>query len=187
MIAPQFRVGIIVKAKVAKANLRLRRQTVCRQRPGWFHPALIIATFTTITTLALEAYAYDLYLKIALFVQIIVTNCMILGRAEAFASRHGPVKTFLDAAGTALGFAIALLLLGSVREVLAFGTLLADAELLFGTTASGWQINLGDTQLLPLAAYAPGALLIAGLMFAAANAMLGKARHTESQITETGE
>ena len=137
---------------------------------------LVIATFTTITSLLLEAYAYELYIKIALFVQIIVTNCMILGRAEAFASKQGIGRTFLDASGTAVGFAIALLSLGAVRELLSQGTLLADAELLFGATASGWQISIIEVQVLPLAAYAPGAFLVAGLMFALANAML-KSRH----------
>ena len=63
---------------------------------------LIIATFTTVTSLWLEAFAFELYAKIALFVQIIVTNCMILGRAEAFASRQPVGRTILDALGTGL-------------------------------------------------------------------------------------
>jgi len=142
---------------------------------------LIIATFTTVATLVLEAYAYALYLKIALFVQIIVTNCMILGRAEAFASKQSITRTFADACGTALGFAIALLLLGAMRELLAQGTLLADAHLLFGPAAGSWQINLTSVQALPLAAYAPGAFLVAGLMFALTNAMLGKRETTTTQ------
>jgi len=131
---------------------------------------LIIATFTTITTLVLEAFAYELYLKIALFVQIIVTNCMILGRAEAFASKQSVGNAFLDAFGTALGFAAALLLLGAVRELLAGGTLLADAHLLFGPEAVDWQLNVSAAKLLPLAASPPGAFLIAGLLFALFNA-----------------
>ncbi len=134
---------------------------------------LIIATFTTLTTLVLEAYAYDLYLKIALFVQIIVTNCMILGRAEAFASRQSVGATCLDATGTAIGFAAALLILGAAREVLAYGTLLVDAHLLFGPAAETWPIDLKalhmNTGPLPVAAYAPGAFLVAGLLFAAFN------------------
>jgi H+/Na+-translocating ferredoxin:NAD+ oxidoreductase subunit E len=130
---------------------------------------LIIATFTTITTLVLEAYAYDLYLKIALFVQIIVTNCMILGRAEAFASRQGVIDTLLDATGTAIGFCIALLIMGVVREALAYGTLMAEAELLFGAAAAEWQIDIPGSPVLPLAAYAPGAFIVAGLLFASVN------------------
>ena len=71
---------------------------------------LIIATFTTITVMVLEAFAFTLYLRIALFVQIIVTNCMILGRAESFASRQPVGVAVLDALGTAVGFALALLI-----------------------------------------------------------------------------
>ncbi len=127
---------------------------------------LIIATFTTVTTLVLEAFSYDLYLKIALFVQIIVTNCMILGRAEAFASRQPVWAACIDAIGTAVGFAIALIALGVVRELLAYGSILRDAHLLFGASAQGWVWQAIESGPLPLAAYAPGAFIIAGLMFA---------------------
>ena len=132
---------------------------------------LIIATFTTVAMLLLEAYAFDLYARIALFVQIIVTNCMILGRAEAFASRQPPVRAMLDAAGTALGFAIALVALGAVRELLGHGTLLADAHLLFGDLAQQWPLRLWDSAPLPLAATPPGAFLLAGLLLAGGQAV----------------
>ena len=132
---------------------------------------LIIATFTTLTSLLLEAYAYDLYLKIALFVQIIVTNCMILGRAEAYASKQPVGLACLDALGTAVGFAIALVSLGVVRETLAYGTVLRDAELLFGSGAEHWTLTITNSGVLPLAAYAPGAFLVAGLMFAGIKAI----------------
>lgn len=126
---------------------------------------LVIATFTTLTTLALEAYAYALYLKIALFIQIIVTNCMILGRAESFASRQSIGRTLLDASGTGFGFSAALLILGSTREILGRGTLFADLHLLLGESARAWQIQFGEA-VIPLANYAPGAFIIAGLLLA---------------------
>ena len=132
---------------------------------------LIIATFTTLTTMFLEAYAFDLYAKIALFVQIIVTNCMILGRAEAYASRQPVGAALLDAIGTAFGFAIALIVLGSVRELLAFGSLLRDAPLLFGEQAAGWVMHQGEITLLPLAALPPGAFVVAGLLLATGQAV----------------
>ena len=135
---------------------------------------LIIATFTTVTTLVLEAFSYELYLKIALFVQIIVTNCMILGRAEAFASRQPVIPACLDAVGTAVGFAIALVTLGSVRELLAYGSLLRDADLLFGHSAQQWTLQLAESGPVPLAAYAPGAFIVAGLMFALIKAVGGR-------------
>jgi Na+-translocating ferredoxin:NAD+ oxidoreductase subunit E len=126
---------------------------------------LIVATFTTCAVLLLEAYAFDLYLRIALFVQIIVTNCMILGRAEAFASRQPVGRALLDAAGTAAGFALALLLLGMVREALGQGTLLAGMDLLFGPRAAGWAIALpGEAPTLLIAALPPGAFIVAGLL-----------------------
>ena len=127
---------------------------------------LVIATFTTIVVLLLEAFAYGLYLKIALFVQIIVTNCMILGRAEQFASRQTVWATTKDALGTGCGFAVALLGLGGLREALGQGTLLNDAEVLFGPVAETWVVNLSADAWFPLANYAPGAFIVAGLALA---------------------
>ena len=105
---------------------------------------LVIATFTSAVTMLMQAYAFDLYERVALFVQIIVTNCMILGRLEQFASKQPIGRTLLDALGTACGFAIALILLGAARE--------------FAAVA------------VPLASLAPGAFIIAGLLLAAARA-----------------
>ena len=124
---------------------------------------LVIATFTTLTVMVLEAYAFDLYSRIALFVQIIVTNCMILGRAEVFASRQPVGRALMDALGTAVGFAIALLALGAVREVLGQGTLMADMDLLFGPAAAALTIEVFSTPPLALAVLPPGAFIIAAI------------------------
>ena len=105
---------------------------------------LIIATFTSAATMLMQAYAFDLYERVALFVQIIVTNCMILGRLEQFASKQPIGRTLADALGTACGFAIALVVLGAARELAALA--------------------------VPLASLAPGAFIIAGLLLAAARA-----------------
>ncbi len=104
---------------------------------------LVIATWTTLVNLAMEAYAFDLYQRIALFVQIIVTNCMILARVEQVAAKEPFCTTLADALGTAAGFAAAILVLGGVREAIAVG--------------------------FPLAALPPGAFMIAGLLLAGAN------------------
>lgn len=146
---------------------------------------LLIATFTTITVMFLEAYAFDIYTKIALFVQIIVTNCMILGRAEEFASRQPVGAAFLDALGTGLGFAIALLALGSVREILGHGTLFADLDLLLGPAAASLLIVVSDDEPLRLAQFAPGAFLLAGLLFAFVNALRSKTPINSGSATET--
>ncbi len=105
---------------------------------------LVIATFTSAVTMLMQAYAFDLYERVALFVQIIVTNCMILGRLEQFASKQPIGRTLLDALGTACGFAIALIVLGAAREFAALA--------------------------VPLASLAPGAFIIAGLLLAAGRA-----------------
>lgn len=106
---------------------------------------LIIATFTTIVGLAIEAYAFALHQRIALFVQIIVTNCMILGQIERVASQERVGRTLLDALGTSVGFAVAILVLGATRELLAFG--------------------------FPLAAMPAGAFLVAGMLLALVRAV----------------
>jgi electron transport complex protein RnfE len=126
---------------------------------------LIIASFTTVAVLLMQAFAYELYVRIALFIQIIVTNCMILGRAEAFASRQPVPAAFADALGTAAGFAMALVLLGTVRELAATGGLFAGMETLFGPPAADWHISLVDDGIL-LAALPPGAFIVAGLLLA---------------------
>ena len=133
---------------------------------------MIIATFTTCAVLLLEAFAFELYLGIALFVQIIVTNCIILARAEAFASRNPPGRALLDALGTGAGFALALLVLGTIREAFGRGTLLAGMDQLFGPAAAGWTIDLPalDSGLL-LVALPPGAFIVAGLLLGTGNAI----------------
>jgi len=133
---------------------------------------LIIATFTTTAMLLLQAYAFDLYLGIALFVQIIVTNCMILSRAEAFASRQPPLPALVDALGTACGFTLALLTLGITRELLGSGTLFAGMEQLFGPNAADWRLEvLPANTTLTLLKLPPGAFLGAGLLLALANSL----------------
>ena len=141
---------------------------------------LIIATFTTLTVMVLEAYAFDLYSRIALFVQIIVTNCMILGRAEVFASRQPVGRALMDALGTAAGFAIALLALGAVREVLGQGTLMADMDLLFGPAAAALAVEVFSSPPLALAVLPPGAFIIAALMFALVQGLASRSNQPSS-------
>ena len=106
---------------------------------------LLIASFTTVAMLLMQAYAFELYQRIALFVQIIVTNCMILAHIEratesASSEGGGILRALVSSSGAAAGFAVALLTMGVVREVLALG--------------------------FPLAAMAPGAFLVAGVLLA---------------------
>ena len=90
---------------------------------------IIIATFTTLVDLLMNAYAHDLHKVLGLFIPLIVVNCIILGRAESFASKNPPHLAALDALGNGLGFTLALVILGSVRELLGAGSLAGFAVL----------------------------------------------------------
>ena len=132
---------------------------------------LIISTFTTVTVLVLEAFAFEIYLQVALFIQIIVTNCAILERAESFASKNSIFSSFLDAVGTSIGFAIAIITLGFAREILGNGTLFENLWFLTGSTEDLYTILLFDSAPFPVASLAPGAFLVAGLLLAASKAI----------------
>ncbi len=163
--------GVLLGANISVSLLRRWIPDFARL-PAY---VLIIATFTTCAVLLLEAHAFDLYLRIALFVQIIVTNCMILGRVESFASRTSPGRAAVDALGTASGFALALLIMGGVRELLGRGTLFANMDLLFGPVGANWQLTLpGDPGGLLIALLPPGAFILAGLLLGAGRALKQK-------------
>lgn len=82
---------------------------------------VVIASFVTVVQLVMEAYVPAIYASLGVFIPLIVVNCIILGRAEAFACKHGPWASVVDGAGIGLGFTLALTLLGAVREVLGSG------------------------------------------------------------------
>ncbi len=84
---------------------------------------VIIATFVTIVELLMQAYAYPLFLKLGIFIPLIVVNCVVLGRSEAFASKNGPIMSVADGLGIGIGFTLSLGVLGAVREFLGNGTL----------------------------------------------------------------
>jgi len=170
--------GVLIGSNVSIACLRRWIPEFARL-PAF---VMIIATFTTCAVLLLEAYAFELYLGIALFVQIIVTNCIILARAEALASRQPPGPALVDALGTASGFAIALLALGMVRELLGRGTLFAGMDQLFGATAAGWALDLpGVDAGLLLISLPPGAFIVAGLLLGAGHALKGACQRASAR------
>ncbi|MBE0597673.1 MAG: electron transport complex subunit E [Desulfuromonadales bacterium] len=118
---------------------------------------VIIASFVTVVQLGMEAYVYDLYRALGIFIPLIVVNCLILGRAEAFASRNPLVPSVVDGAGMGLGFTLALFLLGAVREILGAGSL-------FGISLFGASYNPFLLMILP-----PGAFIALGLLLAGMN------------------
>lgn len=101
---------------------------------------VIIATFVTIIDYIIQAISLDLYNALGAFIQLIVVNCIILGRAEAFASKNRPLKSIVSALGMGSGFTIALLCLGSVRELLGSGTLLGIS--IFGGQFEPWVVMI---------------------------------------------
>ena len=131
---------------------------------------LIIASFVTAIDLAMNAWLYDLHKVLGIFIPLIVTNCAILGRAEAFASRTTVDRAVLDGLMMGLGFTLVLLLLGGMREVIGQGTLLANAHLMFGEVARNWTVTLvEDYRGFLLAILPPGAFLGLGLLIAVKN------------------
>ena len=131
---------------------------------------LMIAGVVTIIELIMNAWFYELYKILGIFIPLIVTNCVIIGRAEVFASKNSVLPSLLDGFAMGLGFSLALLVLGAFREVLGMGTLFSQAELLFGESAQNWQINiLTDYPGMLLAILPPGAFIGLGLLIALKN------------------
>lgn len=113
----------------------------------------VIATLVTIIDLLMHAYTYDLWKTLGLFIPLITVNCIILGRAEAYASKNGIFDSFLDGLGMGIGFTLSLVLLGSIRELFGNGTI-------FGIKVWGNAFNM-FVMILP-----PGAFLTLGLLSA---------------------
>lgn len=133
---------------------------------------LIIATSVTVIDLCMQAYFLELHAALGIFLPLIVTNCLIIGRAEAFASRQSPACAMTDALAMGLGFGWILITLGAIREIVGTGTLFGNASLMFGDVASQWQIYVfpADYGFL-LALLPPGAFITLGLLLALKNAI----------------
>lgn len=131
---------------------------------------LLIASFVTIVELLMQSYFYDLYLILGIFVPLIVTNCAILGRAEAFASKNTWGKSALDGLMMGVGFSLVLIALGAMREVVGSGTLFDQSALLLGSLGESLSIQLFDNyQGTLLAILPPGAFIGLGLIVALKN------------------
>ena len=118
---------------------------------------VIIATFVIVVELLMQAYAYPLFLKLGIFIPLIVVNCVVLGRAEAFAYKNGPVRSIVDGFGIGIGFTISLTALGALREVFGSGTF-------FGMSVFG-----PSYQPFTFMVEAPGAFVCLGLMLSLMN------------------
>ncbi|MDA0795699.1 MAG: electron transport complex subunit E [Proteobacteria bacterium] len=145
---------------------------------------IIIASFVTCAELLMKAYTYDLFQILGIFVPLIVTNCAILGRAEAFASKNNLGLAALDGLMMGMGFLLVLVALGAIRELLGQGTLFVDMHLLFGPSAMNWIIQpFGPNYSFLIIVLPPGAFLVTGLLIALKNIIDNtlKARAGKSQ------
>ncbi|RJQ65308.1 MAG: electron transport complex subunit E [Desulfobacteraceae bacterium] len=123
---------------------------------------IIIATFVIVVEMMMQAYAYGLFLDLGVFIPLIVVNCILLGRAEAFASKNSIIPSTADGLGIGLGFTLSLAALGAVRELLGTGALKGDV---FGFLP--WDVpNIFGASFEPFAfaVQAPGAFICLGLM-----------------------
>ncbi|HDZ9336964.1 TPA: electron transport complex subunit E [Vibrio cholerae] len=129
---------------------------------------MIIASLVTCVQLLMNAYAYGLYLSLGIFIPLIVTNCIIIGRAEAFASKNDVLPAALDGFWMGLGMTSVLVVLGSLREIIGNGTLFDGADLLLGEWAKVLRIEVFhfDSAFL-LALLPPGAFIGVGFLIAA--------------------
>ena len=131
---------------------------------------MIIAALVTVAELLMQAFTYELYLILGIFIPLIVTNCAILGRAEAYACKNPLAPSVLDGLAMGVGFSLVLILLGGLRELLGQGTLFADMHLLFGDTAANWKLTLiDDYRGFLFAILPPGAFIGMGLLIALKN------------------
>ena len=139
---------------------------------------LVIASLVTCVDLLTHAWLFELWRGLGIFIPLIVTNCVILARAEAYASRQPLLPALVDGLAHGLGFAAVLLVLGGLRELIGRGTLFAGAENLFGSDAAELTLRISDSGFL-LALLPPGAFLGLGLLIAAHRAISLRAQTDE--------
>jgi electron transport complex protein RnfE len=142
---------------------------------------MIIASLVTCAELLMQAYTYELYEILGIFIPLIVTNCAILGRADAFASKHSIVPAAIDGLMMGIGFMVVLLLLGAMRELIGQGTLFSDMSLIFGDIARDWEIQLIDNyNNFLFAILPPGAFVGMGLIIAGKNVIDDRIANTKA-------
>lgn len=131
---------------------------------------MIIAAAVTAIELLMQAYSYELYQVLGIFLPLITTNCVILGRADAYASKNSLLPAAYDGFIMGLGFALVLVLLGAIRELVGTGMLFGNMELLFGESARSWRVVVfEDYKPFLLAVLPPGAFIFTGIIIALKN------------------
>ncbi len=144
---------------------------------------LLIACSVSAVEFFIKAYYYDLYLVLGIFIPLIVTNCFVIGRAEAFAIKNTVGHSIVDAISIGIGFTIAIALLAGVREIIGQGTLFANADIMFGESAKFLTITVFENYRgFLLAILPPGAFLVLGLLIAGKNWLESRAKKSIKTI-----
>jgi electron transport complex protein RnfE len=144
---------------------------------------MIIASAVTCIELLMQAFAYELFQILGIFLPLITTNCVVLGRADGFAARNPLGASMYDGLFMGLGFASVLVLLGGLRELTGTGALFANMDLLFGPSAANWEIVLfGTSQPFLLAILPPGAFIFTGLLIAVKNLIDDRIKKREAAL-----
>lgn len=170
-------------------TLVLSNSIVSLIRP-WLKPeiripifVLIIASIVTTIELMMNAWLHELYLVLGIFIPLIVTNCSIIARAEAYASRNKLLDSALDGFMMGLGFALVLVVLGAMRELIGFGTLFTNAHLMFGSIGHSMTITINENYPgFLLAVLPPGAFIGLGLLIAVKN-IIDKRQQTTQTVS----
>ena len=149
---------------------------------------MIIASVVTVIELTMEAYFHDLYKILGIFIPLIVTNCAIIARAEAYASKNSVMPSMLDGLFMGLGFTAVLVTLGAMRELIGFGTLFQQAHLMFGAAAEGLKITVIENYRgFLLAILPPGAFIGLGFILAFKNIIDKKLEQKKPQTLTVAE
>ena len=131
---------------------------------------LIIAVLVTVVQFSMNAYMYGLYVVLGIFIPLIVTNCIVLARIEAFAAKNPTLESALDGFAMGLGLTAVLAVLGGIREIIGHGTLLSGIDLVFGEAAKSWVITVvPNYHGFLLAILPPGAFITLGMLIAGKN------------------
>ena len=146
---------------------------------------MIIAAAVTAAELLMQAYSYELYQILGIFLPLITTNCIILGRADAFARKNPLPAAIYDGFMMGVGFGTVLVLLGIIRELLGTGALFADMQLLFGAGAANWRLQIFAVDYPFLVSILPpGAFLVTGCLIALKNQIDRSAEQRAQQKAE---
>ena len=145
---------------------------------------LLIAAIVTVVDMLINAWLHELHKVLGLFIPLIVTNCAILGRAESFASRQTVRASIVDGFAMGVGFTIALVVLGAVREILGAGTLFANASLLLGESFNFLEMTLiPDYRGFLIMALPPGGFLMMGFLMAGKRVLDARRSHDRETTT----